>query len=155
MTQLIEKSFLIDSLTSNNTLYRGSLTLILPNSLWQVDPTNHLRYRRDWKAVYHHKIFGFFAKKGNATLVFNGSANAVLKLVSYIFIWHFLVILRHYRAGIYLLKVNNRSTKTKCEICSNLTIKTPERRWGRSVVFIVNFEHISHLSLVFLLTLNM
>ena len=31
-------------------------------------------------------------------------------------------------AGIYLLKVNNRNTRTKCEICSKLTIKTPERR---------------------------
>ena len=38
-----------------------------------------------------------------------------------------------------------------------MTIKTPERRhWHRSVVFIVNFEHILHLVLVFLLlTLNM
>ena len=46
-------------------------------------------------------------------------------------------------AGIYLLKVNNRNTRKICEICSNLTIKTPERR--RSGVFIGNFEHISHL----------
>ena len=60
-------------------------------------------------------------------------------------------------AGIYLLKVNNRNTGTKCEICSKLTTKTPERCiWHRSDVFIVNFEHISHLALVFLLlTLNM
>ena len=27
-------------------------------------------------------------------------------------------------AGIYLLKVNNRNTRTTCEICSKLTIKT-------------------------------
>ena len=33
-----------------------------------------------------------------------------------------------------------------------LTVKTLERRhWRRSGVFIVNFEHISHLVLVFLL----
>ena len=57
-----------------------------------------------------------------------------------------------YPAGIYLFKVNNRNTRTKCEICSKLTINTPERRqWRRSGVFIVNFEHISHLVLVFLL----
>ena len=31
-------------------------------------------------------------------------------------------------AGIYLPKVNNRNTRTRCEICSKLTIKTPERR---------------------------
>ena len=30
--------------------------------------------------------------------------------------------------GIYLLKVNNRNTRTRCEICSKLTIKIPERR---------------------------
>ena len=35
---------------------------------------------------------------------------------------------RHTPAGIYLLKVNNRNTRTRCEICSKLTIKTPERR---------------------------
>ena len=59
--------------------------------------------------------------------------------------------------GIYLLNVNNRNTRTSCEICSKLTIKTPERHhWRHSDVFIVNFEHILHLVLVFLLlTLNM
>ena len=31
-------------------------------------------------------------------------------------------------AGIYLLKVNNRNTRTRREICSKLTINTPERR---------------------------
>ena len=36
-------------------------------------------------------------------------------------------------AGIYLLKVNIRNTRARCEICSDLTIKTPERRhWRRS-----------------------
>ena len=58
-------------------------------------------------------------------------------------------------AGYYMFKVSNRNIKSWCEICSKLTIKTPERRhWSHSGVFIVNFEHISHL--VFLmLTLNM
>ena len=31
-------------------------------------------------------------------------------------------------ADIYLLKVNKRNTRTRCEICSKLTIKIPERR---------------------------
>ena len=55
-----------------------------------------------------------------------------------------------------MFKVNNRNTRKSCEICSELTIKTPERRQGRrSGVFIVNLEHMSHLFLVFLLfTLN-
>ena len=56
-----------------------------------------------------------------------------------------------------MFKVNNRNTRTRCEICSKLTVKTPERRqWRRFVVFIVNIEHILHLVLVFLLlTLKM
>ena len=50
-----------------------------------------------------------------------------------------------------MFKVNNRNKKS-CEICSKLTIKSSERRrWCRYGVFIVNFEHISHLFLVFLL----
>ena len=45
--------------------------------------------------------------------------------------------------GIYLLKVNNRNTTARCEICSKITSKTPERRqWRHSGVFIVKFEHI-------------
>ena len=31
-------------------------------------------------------------------------------------------------AGNYMFKVNNRNTRTRCEICLKLTIKTPERR---------------------------
>ena len=60
-------------------------------------------------------------------------------------------------AGIYLLKVNYRNTRTRYEICSKLTIKISGRRqWRRSGVLTVNSEHISHLVLVFLLlTLNM
>ena len=36
-------------------------------------------------------------------------------------------------AGIHLLKVNNRSTQTRCEICFKLTIRTPS---------IGNFEYV-------------
>ena len=65
----------------------------------------------------------------------------------------------HSPANIYLFKVNNRNTIKRCEICSKLTTKIPERRHRRrSGIFIVNFEHISqnfeHISqlvLVFLL----
>ena len=61
-----------------------------------------------------------------------------------------------YPAGNYMFKFNNGNTRTRYEIFSKLTIKTPERpQWRRSGVFIVNFEHISHLVLLFLLlTLN-
>ena len=39
-------------------------------------------------------------------------------------------------AGIYLLKVNNRNTRTRCEICSKLTIKIPfwlNKLWMRKI----------------------
>ena len=85
-------------------------------------------------------------------------SNVNLKAVNYSRKKSYLRYLTGYRmpVGIYLLKVNIRNTRTKCEICSNLTIKTPERRhWRRSGIFIVNFEHISHLVLaLLLLTLN-
>ena len=38
-----------------------------------------------------------------------------------------LFIQNFYPTGIYLLKVNNRNTRTISEICSKLTIKTPEQ----------------------------
>ena len=50
-----------------------------------------------------------------------------------------------------MFRVNNRNIRTRWEIGSKLTIKTPE--W--TPVFIVKFEQISHLALVFLvLTLS-
>ena len=80
--------------------------------------------------------------------------------------------------GIYLLKVTNRNTRTRCEIFWKLIIKTSELRLTKSShmlkqtcsfqlqaclsmcdlfdrrrygLFIVNFEHISHLILVLVL----
>ena len=48
-----------------------------------------------------------------------------------------------------------RNTKKTCEICSKLTIKTPEWRYLRhsssSGVFIVNFEHIHTFPGVFII----
>ena len=47
--------------------------------------------------------------------------------------------------NIYSFGVNNGNTRTTCEICSKLTIKTPEwRQRRRSGVFIANFEKILH-----------
>ena len=34
--------------------------------------------------------------------------------------------------GVYLFKVNNRNTRIRCEICSELTVKTPERHQANS-----------------------
>ena len=44
-----------------------------------------------------------------------------------------------FQASIYLLKANNRNTRTTCKICSKLTIKTPERwHWG-----VANFKQLN------------
>ena len=62
---------------------------------------------------------------------------------------------KQYPANIYFLKFNNRNTRKRCKVCSKLTMKMPERcQWRRSGDFIVNFEHILDLFLLFLLTLN-
>ena len=51
---------------------------------------------------------------------------------------------------ICLFKVDNRNFRTICEICSKLTVKTPDPRdWSRSDIFIVNLEQISRLTLLF------
>ena len=42
--------------------------------------------------------------------------------------------------NIYLLKVNKRNTRKMCEICSNITIKAPERR----LVFLLLTLNIFH-----------
>ena len=47
-----------------------------------------------------------------------------------------------------MLKVKNRNTRVRCKICSNLTIKTPERpHWHRSGDRIVNFAARSSVSI--------
>ena len=70
---------------------------------------------------------------------------------------HLLTILAVFKliewdpAKTYLFKVNKNDRK-RCELYSNLTINTIERRSG---YFAVNFEHISHIFLVLLLlTMN-
>ena len=67
----------------------------------------------------------------------------------------FRILIQNFLADFYLFKVNKKDTRKTCKICSKLTMKTPERRHlHRSGVFIVNFEHISHLFLVFLLFIS-
>ena len=53
--------------------------------------------------------------------------------------------------NMYFFNANHRK---RSEICSTVTIKTPERRqWRSSSVFIAKFEPFLHLFLVFLLLL--
>ena len=67
--------------------------------------------------------------------------------------------IRIYPAGIYLLKVNNDNSRTRCVICSKLTKKaldlTDMKTLGNigaalvSLLLTVNFEKIPHIFLVF------
>ena len=51
-----------------------------------------------------------------------------------------------------MFNFNSRTTRKGREIISKLSTKSPrQRRWGRSGVFVVNFEHILHTFLLFLL----
>ena len=55
-------------------------------------------------------------------------------------------------AATYLLKVSNGNTRSMYKICSKLIVKKPQRhRWRHSGVFMVSFEHISHVLPVSLL----
>ena len=47
------------------------------------------------------------------------------------------LLTEHVPANIFLVKVNNKNTRQRCEICSKLKLKTPE---PFSSVFIVHFE---------------
>ena len=62
-----------------------------------------------------------------------------------------------YLTGRHLLvQSQNGYTRTMGEICSNLTINIEEwSHWHRSGVFVVNFEYVSDIVLLWpLLTLN-
>ena len=52
----------------------------------------------------------------------------------------------NYPAGIYLFKINNRNSRTMCETCSKLTIKTPDDVidfTNCSAVSTVEFEQVN------------
>ena len=47
-------------------------------------------------------------------------------------------------AGNYIFKVNNRNTRTRCEICSKLTIKASERRHWVALMSLLLTLNIFH-----------
>ena len=54
-------------------------------------------------------------------------------------------------ANSYLFRVNNGNLRKRFELYSKSRVKkTEQRQWRRFGVFIVNFEHISSLFLMFL-----
>ena len=53
------------------------------------------------------------------------------------------VSMNYIPAGNYIIKVKNRITRTRCEICSKLKIKTVEHISHSDSVSIVNFEQVN------------
>ena len=117
-------------------------TLLLSNILQHIVP-----FYTPWK---HQKTFNF--------LVFSGGIEKEYRILKSMrmnenigTIWVNGKFSTVDPAGIYLLKINKRNTRTRCEKCSKLTIKTL-----LILKDIASFEHISHLVLGFLLLiLNM
>ena len=80
----------------------------------------------------------------NTAEYFRGHTNVHLKLFS---CHYFTLYSWRYKlkpAGIYPFKVNNRNTRARCEICSNLTIKTPERRHLRNSGVLLQTLNLFH-----------
>ena len=57
----------------------------------------------------------------------------------------------YFPVNIQMFKVNNRNFRKRCEICPNNNNNTRTTSRRRAGIFIVNFEHISYVFLVFLL----
>ena len=69
-------------------------------------------------------IKDFFSKRDQTALteqILNGKLHFLCSVCSLNYTNCFM-----FPTGIYLFKVNNRNTRTICEICSKLTIKTAE-----------------------------
>ena len=112
------------------------------------------------KPLFFLYFQGFLERKQPKNALWNGQYCNQMDYEQITHSFHFCIFrtdkrraqMVHYPTNIYLFKVNSKNFKKRRKICSKLTIKTPERRqWCRSGVFIINFKHISHLFLVFLL----
>ena len=134
----------------------------------------HISFHMIHHKTAHHCLLSKTGAKGVVSGALLNDLSRALSISYLIFLWVYLTwyfsyqiacaqtnikhvcntYLEHTQLEFTCSKLN---TRTRCEICSKLTLKIPKRRhWRRSGVFIVNFEYISHVVLVFLLlTLNM
>ena len=100
----------------------------------QIDVKQSFSKNMDLVNVVNGRTYREINISGRCTL-------CIAKCASFVF--SFLILCSS--AGNFMFKVNNRNTRTRCEICSNLTIKIPERCHyftPYSSVSIVNFEHV-------------
>ena len=135
-------------MTHSKYFQKNSLTKLLISGVYKIQ--HFLSFDLHFKNLTRVLLQCFLEIWVRSQLSQNFPKIIIFKILQKIFHLRFLA------TGNYMPKFNNKNTRTRCEICSKLTIKTPERsQWRRSGVFIVNFEHILHLVLVFLLlTLN-
>ena len=85
--------------------------------------------------------------------------NYIFKLVSYEILLEIMNFISYLESkpciaqalsgGSYLLKVNSRNTRTKCEIYSKLAVIPERRYWLPSGLIIVNFGPILDINVVF------
>ena len=90
---------------------------------------------RDAKAAVVHgcKSITFSVKYFNTTIEFFEECKVTLRRKMILFLIHietFTMLWEWIRKlpSYYFFKVNNKAVEKRCEICSKLTIKTPERR---------------------------
>ena len=120
------------------------------NKIFQKQPFRGvLKTKCSWKFTGEHPCPSVVSIKLQRKLVFNVQNAPESRILS-------SPQVSIYPAGIYLFKFNKGNARVICKIYSNLIIKTPERSYWRCFdVFIANFEHISHIALMFpLLSLN-
>ena len=70
---------------------------------------------------------------------------------------HFLLLCvsNNYPTNIYLFKLNNRNSRKRCKICSNLTIKTPDQHhfwWPEKTI--INSGWIYRRKLIIIATIT-
>ena len=70
-------------------------------------------------------------KKGILKLCFTLNSRIIYSILTSNVKWN-IILIKYYPPGIYLLRVNNTNTRTRCEMCSKLRIKTPEQRKWRT-----------------------
>ena len=122
--------------------------LIINTPKWNHVPIN-------WKTVdFEHAFAGILCTACKCMFKVSDINTTLRSLIDVLFVSLLStlnILIRNINlANIYLFKVNNRNSTKRCEICSKLTIKIPKRRQRCcSGIFIVKFEHITHLFLCF------
>ena len=89
---------------------------------WSNFPKFSLYVYKDDEVIPNTKI-SFFSLLRKSNLCLSANLAGIITPILVILLPKFF-----YRTSIYLPKVKNRNTSTRCGICSKLKIKTPERR---------------------------